>query len=365
MENIFDYIRWRGDLSMESAAFNELDSLVLARLSYAPFDEINLQATDTPITVKNAANLLLAVPDIQQQVLWKYDVDLLSAVSKNTRFCGMTLSNYVNLIDAKTQMQFSAVAVRVADGLNYISFRGTDNTLIGWKEDFNMSFMSPVPAQEQAVEYLEHIAPLLHGDIILGGHSKGGNLAVYAAAFCRKEIQDRLISVYNFDGPGFDEKVLKTGQYRSIRDRAVTFVPQSSIVGMLLEHEETYTIVKSAQKSGFMQHDIYSWEVERDHFLYLDQVTNSSRFIDQTLKKWVADMDAVQRETLIDTMYDVVAQTNANTFNDMEANWFDTVKSILSSTINLDDNTRKLITQAISLLIKSARESIKDEYGRT
>lgn len=361
MENIFDYLRWRGDLSMDSAPFNEVDSLILARLSYAPFDEINLYKSDV-ITVEKTAELLLKVPDLKKHVLWRYDVDLLSALIGSPRFGNMELTNYVNQIDTDSQMQFSAITIKMADNLNYVSFRGTDNTLVGWKEDFNMSFISPVPAQVSAVAYLEYIASLQEGKLILGGHSKGGNLAVYAAAFCRKDIQDRIVSVYNFDGPGFDEKVLNTEQYHSISERTSTFVPQSSIVGMLLEHEETYTIVKSTQITGFLQHDIYSWEVERDRFVYLDEVTNGSRFVDDTLKRWIADMEPAQREKFIDTMYSVIAQTNASTLNEMGDNWFDTVKAILSSTRNLDDTTRKLIMESFSLLVKSAKASMKDIY---
>ena len=163
------------------------------------------------------------------------------------RFNSMKLFAYVNKIDEKTQTQFSAITIKINENELYISFRGTDNTLIGWKEDFNMGFVFPVPAQELAVDYIEKIASRHSENMLVGGHSKGGNLAVYSAAFCSEAVQNRIEIVYNFDGPGFDEKVLQKDGYKRICNKVNTFVPQSSVVGMLLNHEERYIIVHSTQ----------------------------------------------------------------------------------------------------------------------
>ena len=358
MENIFDYIKWRGDLSMKSSGFNEIDGVILARLAYAPFDRIASQMKEKPTSIQEAAEALLKLPDIAESVLWKYDTDLLAELSENKRYCNMKLSGYVNQIDQETQMQFSAITIEVDDNMNYIAFRGTDDTLVGWKEDFNMCFIFPVPAQNAAVKYLEHMAPSLHGDIILGGHSKGGNLAVYSAAFCRKEIQDRIISIYNYDGPGFDEKVLMTEQYQKISKITTTFVPQSSVVGMLLEHEENYIIIKSMQKNGFLQHNIYSWLVERDHFLYLDSVTTGSRLMNYTLKGFIADMEVQQREQFIDSMYALLAQTNAHTLKELKEDRTKNAGVILSSMKNMDETTRNVLTEALRSLLRNVKSSV-------
>lgn len=227
---------------------------------------------------------MLNLPDIAQLVLAKYDVDLLKLLAENRRYRNMKLTYYVNQIENESQMQFSAVTVQISKKLHFVSYRGTDNTLVGWKEDFNMSFTCPVPAQKSAVEYLEQVASKTTGELILGGHSKGGNLAVYAAAFCKQALQGRIATVYNFDGPGFSQKVIKAEGYINICNKVTTYVPQSSIVGMLLEHEEKYTIIHSNQL-GIMQHDIYSWMVERNHLVTLREITNSSKVIDRTLKQ--------------------------------------------------------------------------------
>lgn len=181
---------------------------------------------------------------------------------------------------------------------------------------------------------------------------------MYAAAMAKPAVQCRINTVYNFDGPGFDEKMLDTPGYERVCDRMKTFVPQSSIVGLLLAHEEQYTIVKSAEKTGVMQHDISSWEVERDHLRYLDKVTNSSRFIDRTLKGWYADVDIEKREKFIDALYDIVSKTNARTLHDLDDNWLESAAVILSSYGSLDEDTKKVITNTLSLLIKNVRENL-------
>lgn len=337
MADIFDYLHWRGDLRVEQDGFNEIDALVLARLSYAPFDRIALHTADVPTAIWEAAGSLLKAAGIEQAVLWKHDIDLLRTLAKSERYRNMLLHSYVNQIEEDTQKQFSAITVQIGEKLNFVSFRGTDNTLVGWKEDFNMCFTCPVPAQKSAVEYLEAMASSLNGNLIVGGHSKGGNLAVYAAAFCKPEIQKRIITVYNFDGPGFEKEVLSAAQYGQICGRIKTFIPQSSIVGLLLEHEEQYIIVKSIQKIGFLQHDLYSWTVERNHLCYLNHVTNSSKFLDHTLKGWVADMTPAQREELIDALYSIIQQTNAHTLRELGDNWFVNAKTIHASIKSLDE----------------------------
>lgn len=358
MTNIHDYLRWRGDLTVAQTPFNEVDALILAKLVYIPFEMIELRRGSAPVTVGEAAAALLARSDLAQRVHFEDDIDLLRELASSARFCDMRLSNYIDRIDEESQTQFAAITVQIADRLRYISYRGTDATLVGWKENFNMTFTFPVPAQKSALDYLEQTAAAEKGHFILGGHSKGGNLAMYAAAMAKPAVQCRINTVYNFDGPGFDEKMLDTPGYERVCDRMRTFVPQSSIVGLLLAHEEQYTIVKSAEKTGVMQHDISSWEVERDHLVYLDQVTNASKFIDRTLKGWAADVDVERREKFFDALYEIISKTNARTLHDLDDNWLESAAVILSSYGSLDEETKKVITNTLSLLIKNVRENL-------
>ena len=209
-----------------------------------------------------------------------------------------------------------------------------------------------------AVAYLERAAKQYPDcPITVLGHSKGGNFAVYAAAFCAPTTQARIRAVCNYDGPGFDEKILAADGYKAICGKISTLVPQSSIVGMLLGHEESYTIVHSEQV-GILQHDLFSWEVRRDSFSHLETVDNSSRFINYTLKKWIADMDYEQRETFTDAIYTILTETHASTLRELSDNWFESAKTIAKSLGNLDEPTRRALTQAISLLAKSAKSGL-------
>ncbi len=206
------------------------------------------------------------------------------------------MKEFVSIIDEVAEIQFSAVTVELDDETVYIAYRGTDDTLVGWKEDLNMSFMDVVPAQAEALAYLEQV---LHKHdyrkVYIGGHSKGGNLAVYAAVHVEDILQSSIVEVFNNDGPGFKDNILSKQQYMNISDRITTLVPQNSVVGLLLEHDETYQVVKSSQSSGIMQHDGFSWEVLGNDFIYLPSL-DDHRISGMTTKRTLEKMSADQRE---------------------------------------------------------------------
>ncbi len=358
MANSFDYLFWRGDVPFSASSFNEVDGMLLSRLSYAPFE---LVGKENAVTVGAACRALLQIENIEDKLLMRDDKRLLELMVESDRFKNLVLFEYVNRIDEESETQFSAVTLQLARGMFYVAFRGTDETLVGWKEDFNMSFTTPVPAQKLAVEYFERVARKVRGRFILGGHSKGGNLAVYAAAFCRLATQRRIDLVENFDGPGFDEKVLETDGYKNVRARISTYVPQSSVVGLLLGHEEEYTIVKSTN-TGLLQHDTYSWEVERNRFVYLEKVTDASKFLDYTLKEWIASMSPEKREKLVDTIYMILTETNAKTVKELGDNWILNTASALRTIRSLDDETRKVLAEAMRSLAKGAKKVFVENW---
>ena len=357
MTTLFDYLLWRGDLPLAADPINEVDGVILARLSYMPFERILERESTQPITVEETARRLLALPDIETAVRRRGDTDLLRALAESPRFGRMALSAYADHLDSESQTQFSAITVALEPEHTAVIYRGTDNTLIGWKEDFNMGFVCPVPGQLLAVDYLQRAAERFSGRLTVCGHSKGGNFAVYAAAFCGETVQRRIGTVYNFDGPGFDGTVLTQEGYRRVCDRIQTYVPQSSVVGMLLGHEERYTIVHSEQ-TFLQQHDTYSWEVQRKGFHCMDTVDNSSRFVDYTLKAWLAEMTPAQREQFVDAIYEVMRQTNAHTLRQMNENWFASATSMLHSAKNMDEETRRAVTHALGLLVRAARDGL-------
>ena len=356
MADLFDYLYWRDDLTFSQDGGNEVDVVILSRLSYLPFEQLR----QWPISVRDAAVALLLEPDIADRVLMESDLELLSRLAHGRRFASCQLSDYVSRLDETTQTQFSALTVTPEQGPTVVLYRGTDSTLVGWKENFNMAFTCPVPAQTAALAYLQEIAAKTEGPLLAAGHSKGGNLAVYASACCDEAVQQRIVHVYNLDGPGFTEKVLNTPGYQNIRSRISTYVPQSSVVGLLLEHEESYTIVHSCETVNLMQHDVYSWEVEQKRFAYVETVTDGSRFIDATVKAWLAALEPAQREKFIDAVYDILRQTNAHTLRELRENWLSSGVTILRALRELDEDTRNMMAQVLQALHQSTREELTE-----
>ncbi|MDO4531990.1 MAG: DUF2974 domain-containing protein [Bacillota bacterium] len=312
MANLFDYLLWRGDLTLDQSPFNDVDSLALSAVSYVFFEGIVPEAWNTPLSFGRAAELYFQRPKEKQLARAEEDIRLFREMAACRRYKRMGLCGYVSRLDKEAEKQFSALTLLLEDGTAYIAFRGTDRSIVGWKEDFNMSFRDTVPAQVEAAAYLEAAAKALGGvRLRVGGHSKGGNLAVYAAAMAPKAVQDILLSVDNHDGPGFHETMLARAGYQSILPRVQTFLPQSSVIGMLLEHEEAYTVVKSTE-TGVMQHDPYSWEVQGPDFIRMEGLTEQSRFLDKTLKRWLNEVGENQRELFVDAVYAAVTEGQKN-----------------------------------------------------
>lgn len=354
MADLFDYLAWRDDLDLRVSPFNEVDGVILARMAYFPYELVGM-TRESVMTVGAAAGAFLSTPGIRDKLLLKADYELIGRLAMGARYHEMELFGYRNVLDTAAQIQFAAITVRLDEGRYYVSFRGTDDSLVGWKEDLNMAFESPVPAQLLAARYLDDIAAARpEGRFILGGHSKGGNLAVYAGAFCTDETRARVETVYNFDGPGFDEGIMDTDEYRAICAQVHTYVPQSSVVGMLLEHEEEYTIVHS-DETGLMQHNVFSWSVGRSGFVYLERVTDGSRFVDSTVKDWIAGMDYEKREAFVEAVYTVLNETNASTLHELGENRISSALAMLRSLRDMDEPTRKLVSESVTSLIRSAR----------
>ncbi len=353
--NILDYLEWRGDLTLDQSPFCPVDSLILCRAAYLPFDGI---LGDAPMTFSEAAQRYFkkGTPHLGR-LLMEQDVSLFQALGESRRFGGMALSDYVNHLDPAEEEQFSAVTVALGNGIRYLAYRGTDSTLVGWKEDFNMTFLTPVPAQREGLDYLNYVARKRRGALMLGGHSKGGNLAVYAAAMAAPKVQGRILVVHNNDGPGFDAEMLRQPGYQAVLGRIHTFLPQSSVIGMLLEHEEPYTVVHSVQR-GLLQHDLYSWEVNRSGFREMETITESSQFVDRTLKNWLAALAPIQRERFLDVLYEVLSATGATTLSELSASWLRSAGTILKGLKNVDADTRRMIWQTLIQLMQAARSSM-------
>lgn len=358
MPNVFDYLAWRGDLPFSAAPFNPADSLILSRLSYLPLDGAVSSDFEDTVTLREAAEVMLSR---LRHYRLEEDVRLLRSLASAPRFQCARLSGFVSRFDPAEEKQFAAICIQLEGELPYIAFRGTDGTLVGWKEDFNMAFNATVPAQRDAVAYLNGAAAALHGRLRAGGHSKGGNLAVYASAFCDAAVQMRMEAVYNHDGPGFLEETLLRPEFEHIRRRVHTFVPQSSVVGMFLRHDEEITVVRSTN-TFLLQHDLYSWETAAHGLAEAEIRTGSSRYIDSTIKSWLLKLSPEDRNRFVDGMYGAMVAAGAVTVADLRKPRM--AVAILREVRQMDEQTREVIRQGLGLLNGSAREALRQARSR-
>ena len=307
--NLLDYLSWRGDLSFSQFPFCPVDGLILSALSYAPLDGLVPEAGESPLG-RAAEEWLADARRVrgQRETLQK----LLRALADAPRFARLGLCRYVSRFVPKEETQFAALTVLLDDGSAFLAFRGTDGTLVGWKEDFNLSFLDVVPAQLEAADYIQNFARSFPGLLRLGGHSKGGNLAVSGAILSSLKVRDQIRSVWSFDGPGLNPYLLAWPGYQELATRIRSFIPRSSVVGLLLTHEEPCTVVDSDQQ-GLFQHDPYSWQIMGPGFVCLEEVDSGSRLIDRTLKNWLSGLTNEQREAVVDTLYELLSSGDAKT----------------------------------------------------
>lgn len=304
MGNIMDYISWRGDLTFEQSKFNEVDNLILACFSYVNLDGIPAVAEQKGIELKNLTEEFMKLHTMEELEADKSFIRLapfmMLEMAETNRFGNSVIRNYVNEIVTEAEQQFAAVEIVLEDGTSYVSFRGTDDTIIGWKEDFNLS-TGVVPAQERAVEYVRRVSENTSGMLRIGGHSKGGNLAIYGAVMC-KEAHEKILEVYSNDGPGFSKEFQELPETEVMMEKIIRIIPEYSIIGTLLEHEKDPVIVASSSK-GLLQHDGFSWEVQGPSLVRRDSLSRTAlRFI-EILHKWIDGMEMEQKKILIEDLF--------------------------------------------------------------
>lgn len=370
MANLLDYLDWRGDLTLAQSPFNEVDNLILSELSYVDFNGI-VPGPDRgeAVPLHRAAQAFFArFPDgakIDMGVLLPDEIPaLLERLAGSPRFRDMRLRCFEDRLDAGKVQQFAALTVETGDGKLFLAYRGTDDTLAGWREDFHLACMPQVPAQKMAVDYLRTVARQYpRRRLRLGGHSKGGNLAVYAAASCPAALQRRIEAVWSNDGPGFHEDLLDTPGYRRMADRVTTIIPKSSVVGMLLEHDEDYVVVDSSQQ-GLLQHDGFSWQVLGPAFVRLHSVTRQSRRNDLVMKEWVRSMSLEQRERFVDGLFDVLEASGAATLTDLKVERFKAAEAMVRAMKDMDKDTREALGHAVGLLFRSSLKVHLEDWQR-
>jgi hypothetical protein len=369
MASLFDYISWRGDLEFDKLPFNPVDNIVFSQLSYLPMEGIVPGTKDhDTITVGELAAKYATIQrdnpsEIRNDITVNDAISVINAIGSAPRYKNCRLFAYTNNIDLEQEKQFAAYCAIIGrkrlSRKMLVVYRGTDMTLVGWKESFNMSLITSIPSQKEAVSYLEKTAKRYHYPLIIAGHSKGGNLAVYASAFCSKRVRKRVSVVYSNDAPGFHKQVTESEGYKAICPRIRSFIPQSSLIGMLFEHGETPMVVKSAA-NGPMQHDLCSWEVTYNNMADAGELTPQSRLVNNIISEWINQIDEGQRQQFIQAIYKILVSCDANSLTDLTDDWKTTASGIINALINMDKPTKKLLGKIIGDLFKTA----KDNFGK-
>ena len=361
MGNVIDYLIQYGDQAFAERAFCDVDVLILAQLSYFDFGS----AVPTIAQHKKSVTLeeIDRTADLSAVFADKWygenNRKLWNALLAGRRFRTMRCNYYRERMEEEQEAQFGAVTFFPEGCEPVVAFRGTDDSVVGWKEDFRLAFRKPLASQEMSSVYLNQVGCKLPGAFMVCGHSKGGNLAIYAAATCERTLQDRILKVCSMDGPGFEPNVLELAGYNRMLSRMITYIPQNSVVGMLLEHREKYVVIRSMQE-GFMQHDVYSWEVFGPSLIHEERITDECRVLNASLKEWIDNMDYDQRRQFVNSLFDLLDECDAKTTDDLQNNWHKDIGRILTSIKKMDEANRKVVSQTILSLLKITRKNVSN-----
>ncbi len=319
--NIVDYVRNSG-VGFVGKPFTVADSLVFSQAAYWHFDGIvgsfDRRSPWVRLGDLNRPGLIYRI--IGKQSHAEDKTRLLEAMVSSPRFANCKMNYYVNILEPVLEKQFSAVTFLLPDHSLFVAYRGTDNTLTGWKENFNMAFRSPVPAQQSSVDYLSDVMKRtvlkFPKEVRVGGHSKGGNLAVYAAVYSDERIKKKLTAVYSHDGPGFKSNIFKTPEYMSIASRIHMLLPKDSMIGTLLTQNTGYKVVES-NAEGFDQHNPFTWQFMGGDFVYADRLSSGAERFDRVLDKWLGGMSDARREFVVESLFDIIDYTKAKSFDEV------------------------------------------------
>ena len=351
MGNIMDYITWRGDLSSEQSQFNEVDNLILACFSYVNLDGISAVTKQKGIGLKKLTKEFMKLHTMKELEADKSFIRLapfmMMEMAKSVRFGKCVVRNYVNDIVTEAEQQFAAMEIVLEDGTSYVSFRGTDDTIIGWKEDFNLS-TGVVPAQKRAIEYLQKISEHTDGMLRVGGHSKGGNLAIYGSVMC-KSAHEKILEIYSNDGPGFSREFQELPETKEMMPKIIRIIPEYSIIGTLLEHEKEPVIVASSSK-GLLQHDGFSWEVQGPALVRRDSLNKTAlRFI-EILHKWIDGMDMEQKRLLIEDLFATLQASGYENLSEVQSGGLKSLAAMVKRVEKFAPESRGMMQELLTAI---------------
>lgn len=362
MADFYDYLDWRGDIPFSFDPFNEIDSLILTWLAYTDLDGVVPEHCE-PMKIADVRDHYFSM-HAKEEVLARdtFTGDagiLLEILADSQRFQNMKIADFMNDVDPSQGIQMAAVTFYPGDGTAYIAFRGTDDSIVGWKEDFDFSYMTETPGQKKAVEYLNERFAKGHQKLRVGGHSKGGNFAVYASAFAKKSIRKRIQTIYSNDGPGFLHAITDSKEYQEIRDRIVSVIPESSMVGILLDNDVEHQVIRSSS-SGKYQHDARTWMVKRNHFVPAEERTPLSIFFDAAIQGWLAGLSDEEKKLFVETLFGAM-ENSAESMSDFSKNKVRSLAAIIKAVRQLDAKKQAELMTIIRAFLESSNTAFSDE----
>lgn len=363
--DILDYIKWRGDLTMEMVPFNHLDALLFSQLSMLRLDDVLIEnGEQISLSIKKAVKLFKEL-NIEEKyelglIIPKEIITAFYMMGEYPRYKNLILDNYVNNICSTEQTQFSALTIDLGSNTRVISFSGTDDTLIGWKENFNMLFVSTTAGQASSCDYLNKVSRRWR-HIYVCGHSKGANLALYSTLHSNSHVQKKIEKTIGFDGPGLIEDINEIDDFERNIKKVVFYVPDTTIIGALFDHYEEVKVVSSIEK-GLYQHDVFSWEVLGNDFVYVDERTEESLHIEQKIKKMISEIDEATRLRLVNEGYNILSSDTADTLTKLYGEKFRIVKDYLASDPSVQKAYNKIFLEILrdKIMRDAIYENVKE-----
>ena len=360
--NLMDYLTMRGDLTFSQSDFNSVDALILSQIAYSNIEGLVSSEFNQKITLLELAQRFIASKDFETRcnmgaMINPLTPELLRAAAKSHRFSNVKVCGFINKIDEKAIEQFSALTYQLEKDRFVVALRGTDDTIVGWYEDFNLGYMPEVPAQKDTREYISRAMGALKGHFIITGHSKGGNLSVFGGMSVPKKSLGRLDAVYNFDGPGFFAPVYEHPEFQQIKDRVFAFFPEFCVVGMMFEHVNQYKIV-ACSADGILQHDPFSWNVMGPEFEAAGAFDEASEIFYSSFNAWAKKMSPQDRKKFIDTFFDVIYASGAKTNYEIDQNKILCGGKMIARLAELSEEERKAVVRAFKVFVKVAKDNI-------
>lgn len=353
MAHLIDYLEKVENLTFDQEPLNILDKVCINEIGYLTYEKW-LTASDLkkPINLHDFAEGKELNPDYSFMVT-KERVELAEAMVRSRRFASLSLSNYRSVLDKEVEKQFAAMIFSLPElGYHQLVFRGTDDSVIGWKEDFQLTYSREIPAHRSAMTFLEDHLPNLSGRITVSGHSKGGNLALYSAVQSSTSLREKIAELLLLDSPGLMKSLLEKPSYQELKAKMIVIRPQDSVVGVMLYWDRPAQLV-AAEGIGFAQHNALTWEVDlvANDFVYEDQPTELSQRLEETFQEWIETLPNQELKQVYDLVFDTILDSGIESLDDIGIQALPQIGQMLQEFGNLSDKQKKVLQDGFNQLL--------------